>query len=737
MAEQVISPGVFQNESVPVTLEAPVFPEGAAIVGPTVLGPAEIPTVVTTYSEYKQKFGSDFVSGGQNYTYLTSISAQNYFAQGGQRLLVTRVTSGSFTAATSSLVQNGEVGTAADLATGSVRLRQFFDNQEVKFTRSGIEYRFITTDAPLPDDITTGVEQVYYYESSSTTFDTSGTNLANKINAALSNNEEADASAPLSSTGNILSASYVAATDTLLISGGITTDGGVTFTPSTGFTSVVTISTGSGTDFLDGSDGSSDDVRNFSLSSAAVGTNTFKLQTIGVGANQNSDSAIAAGGVLPSGSKDNLRWEITNADTSSGNFTLVIRQGNDRTDDKKVLETFRNINLDPRSNNFISRRVGSQVKSLNTDDAANPYIAITGEYPNKSKYVVVTEVPTTTPDYLDDDGNVRLSSFTASVPVNQTGSFGSAVGDPLTAVGSELKMYENITNGNTQGLAATDYTNVINLLKNKDEFPFNIISFPGLISGFALHKTELDKVINHVTSRGDAIIPIDLVEYGAAISTVTTKASDLNTSYAAAYWPWVKVRDVDLNKNVWVPAGTIIPSVYASNDQSSDAWFAPAGFTRGALPRVVTTERALKRSLRDTLYSNKVNPIASFPQVGFVVYGQKTLQSAASATDRVNVRRLLIALKKFIGDVSQNLVFEPNTLATRNAFLSVVNPYLETVQQRQGLYAFKVVMDASNNGPQVVDRNELRGAIYLQPTKTAEFIILDFNVLPTGAEFPS
>ena len=736
MAEQVISPGVFQNESVPVTLEAPVFPEGAAIVGPTVLGPAEIPTVVTTYSEFKQKFGSDFVSGGQNYTFLTSISAQNYFAQGGQRLLVTRVTSGSFTAATSSLVQNGEVGTAADLATGSVLLKQFIDNQELKFTRLGTEFRFITTDSPLPDDVTTGTEQIYYFESASA-LDTSGTNLTNKINAALSNNTTADASAPLSSIGNILSASYVAATDTLLISGGITTDGGVTYTPSTGFTSVVTISTGSGNDFLDGSDGSTDDVRNFSLSSAAIGTNTFTLQTIAVGDNQNSDSTIAAGGVFPSGSKDNLRWEITNADTSSGNFTLVIRQGNDRTDDKRVLETFRNVNLDPRSNNFISRRVGSQVKSLNTDDSANPYIAITGEYPNKSKYVVVSGVPTTTPDYLDDDGNVRLSTFTASVPTNQTGSFGAGTGNAITKAGSlGMKMYENIGTY-TQGVVADDYTNVINLLKNKDEFPFNIISFPGLISGLTAHKTELDKIINHITSRGDAIIPIDLVEYGAAISTVTTKANDLNTSYAATYWPWVKVRDIDLNKNVWAPAGTIIPSVYASNDQSSDAWFAPAGFTRGALPRVVTTERALKRSLRDTLYSNKVNPIASFPQVGFVVYGQKTLQSAASATDRVNVRRLLIALKKFIGDVSQNLVFEPNTLATRNAFLSVVNPYLETVQQRQGLYAFKVVMDASNNGPQVVDRNELRGAIYLQPTKTAEFIVLDFNVLPTGAEFPS
>jgi hypothetical protein len=115
---------------------------------------------------------------------------------------------------------------------------------------------------------------------------------------------------------------------------------------------------------------------------------------------------------------------------------------------------------------------------------------------------------------------------------------------------------------------------------------------------------------------------------------------------------------------------------------------------------------------------------------------KKTLQKKASALDRVNVRRLLIALKSYIVQVSDNLVFEQNTIATRNNFLATVNPYLESVQQRQGLFAFRVVMDETNNTPDVIDRNEMVGQIYLQPTKTAEFIILDFNVLPTGATFP-
>ena len=140
---------------------------------------------------------------------------------------------------------------------------------------------------------------------------------------------------------------------------------------------------------------------------------------------------------------------------------------------------------------------------------------------------------------------------------------------------------------------------------------------------------------------------------------------------------------------------------------------------------------------RDTLYDANINPIATFPSQGVVVFGQKTLQKRASALDRINVRRLLIALKGYISQISDNLVFEQNTNTTRNSFLSQVNPYLESVQQRQGLYAFKVVMDETNNTPDVIDRNELIGQIYIQPTKTAEFIMLDFNVLPTGATFPA
>lgn len=583
MAEQIISPGVFQNENIPVTLEAAAAPIGAALITPSVKGPVGIPTTVTTYSDYKTRFGSTVVSGGIEYAYFGNISAQNYFKQGGSNLLVTRIVSGavsSFTAASSS-----------NIVTGS---------------HAGVG--------------------------------------------------------------------------------------------------------GTGTN------------------------NVFTLQTISQGANQNSNSTETAGQALPNGTSDNLRFEISNVDSGSGIFTLSIRQGNDRTAEKTILETYRGVSLDPKRDDYIAKVIGNQTFSIGTD-GDDSFVEVTGEYPNKSKFVIVSAVNKPTPDYLDGAGNFK-PAFTSSMPANQSGSFSGGAGT-LFPTDQTVNWYKNITNTNTQGVSASDYSATINLLKNKEQYPFNVISVPGLIYDFALHATQLDKLITNTTTRGDSILPIDIVAHGSTVANAVSVAGDLNTNYAAAYWPWLLVNEEDSGANVWAPASAILPSVYVFNDNTSEAWFAPAGFTRGTMPNVVAPEKTLPRGLRDTLYNGKINPIATFPGTGVVVYGQKTLQSLSTALDRVNVRRLLISLKGFIGNVSQNLVFEPNTLQTRNSFLSVVNPYLESVQQNQGLYAFKVVMDDSNNGPDVIDRQELRGAIYLQPVKTAEFIVLDFNLLPTGAEFPA
>ena len=202
------------------------------------------------------------------------------------------------------------------------------------------------------------------------------------------------------------------------------------------------------------------------------------------------------------------------------------------------------------------------------------------------------------------------------------------------------------------------------------------------------------------------------------------------------YWPWVKIPDNSIGRSVWVPPSVAVAGVYSLNDKVSHEWFAPAGLNRGLISNASMVERKLTQGNRDELYDSNVNPIVTFPGQGVTVFGQKTLQKKSSALDRVNVRRLLIKLKKFVASTSRFLIFEQNNITTRKSFLSVVNPYMEQVQAQSGLNAFRIVMDDTNNTADVVDRNILYGQIFVQPTRTAEFVVLDFTVQPTGATFP-
>ena len=257
---------------------------------------------------------------------------------------------------------------------------------------------------------------------------------------------------------------------------------------------------------------------------------------------------------------------------------------------------------------------------------------------------------------------------------------------------------------------------------------------PGVIHG--LHSSITNHAISKMEARGDAFYVLDCVKYGDTIATATAAINTLDTNYAATYYPWVKIVDRNTSLPVWVPPSVVLAGTIAYTDKVAHEWFAPAGLNRGGLTTVLEAQTRLTHSERDELYEDRVNPIASFPGQGVCVWGQKTLQGRPSALDRVNVRRLLIRLKKFIASSSRYLVFEQNTTATRNRFLNIVNPFLESVQSNSGLSAFRVVMDDTNNTPDVVDRNQLVGQIFIQPTRTAEFIVLDFVVQPTGAAFP-
>ena len=700
MANTLISPGVLSIENDQSFITQQPVTVGAAIIGPTVKGPVEVPTICTSYTDYQNKFGTTFVSGSQQYSYFTSIAAYNYFLNGGETLLVARVVSGSFTSANSTPITNGELATTASLTVSSASLAPLTLEVSGSFSVNGIT--ITTTGSTVPTNTAT------------TIFVQTGSNFANTLISASEAFNFSSSVAPYSSSLQFISSSVTATTISF-------------FTTASQIGTVFSADVLNAYTFVSGST-----TTNFS---GATNEEALVLKTISEGTIMNSSSSLDASGSLASGSEDNIRFQIANSDTAAGTFSLIIRQGNDNTNEQIVLETWTNLSMDPTAPNYVARVIGDQVKVYNETDG--PQINVTGDYPNASRYVYVSSVATPTPLYFDNNG-IAKSQFTGSIPTNKNGSFTGATGD-LFGAGATF-FNNNITTAatNTQGLPSSSYDDMISLLANQDDYRFNVLITPGLFANQAnLGASQVTTIINNTMNRGDNIYITDLVPFGSSVSLATSTANSKNTSYAASYWPWVQVVDPNTAQLVWVPASTLVAGVYAYNDNVSEPWFAPAGINRGGLSTVVRAERKLTQAQRDTLYINKVNPIATFPGTGVVVYGQKTLQTKASALDRVNVRRLLISLKSYIGQVANNLVFEQNTIATRNAFLAQVNPFMESVQQRQGLYAFKVVMDSSNNTPDVIDRNQLVGQIYLQPTKTAEFIYLNFNILPTGVSFPA
>jgi hypothetical protein len=572
MSNFTTSPGVAISEVDNTYLTGQPVQAGAAIIGPTVKGPVEKPTLITTYSDFVTVFGDTFVSGGQSYSYLTSIAAYNYFNYGGTSLLVARVVT----------------------------------------------------------------ESANWTSAQSTT---------------------------ISSYLNATSASFV-------------------------------------------------------------------LETISEGAimNNSGSNMLGASGSLVSGSEDNVRWEVTNSNTGSGTFNVLIRRGNDIINNKVILESWNNLTLDPNSSRYISAIIGDQKLQYNS---STNQMEVSGSYPNMSKYVRVRTVNLPTPNYFDAAG-VAINAYTASLPINGSGSAGGSFTSATGNVNNTINLYNAIST-NTQGLIGASYNNMISLLGNPEAYQFNVLFTPGLLND--THTTQVTNIISNTIARGDNMYVMDLGTYGSSIGSAVAQAQTRDTSYAATYWPWVRMVDPATGKQVWVPASTVIPGVYAFNDKVSAPWFAPAGINRGGLSTVLQVELKLTQGNRDTLYSNNINPIATLPQQGVVVYGQKTLQKAQSALDRVNVRRLMIELKSYIRQIADTVVFEQNTTQTRNSFISRVNPYLETIQQKQGLYAFRIIMNDSNNGPAVIDQNQLVGQIYIQPTRTAEFISLDFILQPTGAQF--
>ena len=791
MAERIVSPGVFTREKDLSFLPQGVAEIGAALVGPTKKGPAFVPTIIRNFQEFEEMFGS------LDDRFYVPITAREYLRSAGTVTIVRILGIGGYQ---SNVVQiaaeksgtddneillvlapnnltEGEVTPLADtyvsgtfsaftVTSGSYQTSASFDSTSNKY------YKDVFSESPISSKAQGSDSPFYIYKQFPT--------------AAAANASGASTITGSVSALNLLQDYKKAITPSIL---------------------------------SQKQDGNSESL--FQVALRADGeTETNKHFKVGILNVKKAD-------------------EVAGSDF--GTFSLQVRKIDQQTyatTDDEIVEQFDNLNLDPKSTNFICRRIGTRWISVDSDGKVN-YNG-DAEWPNLSKYIFITgsatlneggfakglvpmghgalrfpismsieqssslgfpantftstQVSSTTSqydtsiffgfDFSKEDNRSFLMPLTTDSAVYHNPSFSledmsgddkarasmfggattfASSSNPISLAASNVAQRKffvplqggfdgvnpaikkntgkNITATNQQGLDCSSstssgsvaYERGIKALSNADEFDINMLATPGLI--YSLHPSPINLAQQTVQDRGDAFYVFDSVGWGDGITTAVNAITSVDTNYAATYYPWVKLLDDTVNIPVWVPPSVVIPGVIAQNDRVAHEWFAPAGLNRGGLRGVLEAKTRLTHAERDLLYENRINPIASFPGQGVVVFGQKTLQAAPSALDRINVRRLLIRLKKFIASSSRYLLFENNTVATRARFLNIVNPYLDSVQANQGLTGFRVVMDDSNNTPDVIDRNQLVGQIFIQPARSVEFIVLDFVVEPSGATF--
>jgi hypothetical protein len=779
MAERIVSPGVFTREKDLSFLPVGIGEIGAALIGQTIKGPAFVPTKVESFNEFQQNFG-----GLSEESYLP-YTAQAYLEDAGAATIVRVLGADGYTAKPIALVMSSSQGeyVGALLHPTTTTFGGDFDDSSVDAAASASSFILTLTGSLVSETITSAsldpqdskyITKLYGYAPKSSKSAYTFLNFSTFQSASFATGENVQVS--LTQVDVDYTKSYSWASTPWIKSQKV---GGV----ATNLFKLHTLSHGTATnyEFKVG-------IRDIKPASEVPGSEygTFSVIVRRVDTSKIPNS-IFGQSVQDADTRPNIVEEFTglNLDPNSPNYIKrVIGDKYITVDANGKLSTNGDYN---NASVHIRVEVDSDVDSGAIDSTLVPFgfgavtspLHSTYNLPTPS-YVVSQSVSNeynkrvflgynfdfTNTDNLNflmptPDGSTETVGTDFDLANCVTGTVGSETAITLTSdIDSKkfivpfqggfdgwepnrvVNMGNNIVAGNTQGLDCSSATaagttalrKAINAVSNPDEFDLNMLVLPGILN--RLHSSVTTFAKDLCEDRQDCFYIMDAGGYSDSISTVVNSLSSFDSNYVATYHPWVKILDTDRNKPVWVPPSVVLPGVIAFNDSVAAEWYAPAGLNRGGLSNVIEVKTRLTHDERDTLYTNRINPIATFPGQGATVFGQKTLQAKPSALDRINVRRLMIAVKKYIASSTRYLVFEQNTAATRNRFLSIVNPYLESIQQRNGLYAFRVIMDDTNNTPDVIDRNIMVGEIWLQPAKTAEFIIVDFNILPTGAAFP-
>ena len=834
MAERIVSPGVFTREKDLSFLPQGVSEIGAAIVGPTKRGPSFVPTIVRSFEEFEQVFGS------YDNDYYTPFTVREYLRSAGTVTIVKVGYIGGYSVTGFNLVAT-EVSASEGQTLKKLVVASFLPTVKNSDGAGSISGSIGANNAASNFDLT--------INGANATASLSGLSIVPKGSATGGNDavsseyitKQIPSDPKAQSIGSTEAPAYMykyfeSSVSSSLARGQFNSAftsmsvESATFDFATGTESVSTADGNYITTITGASDAAS--ARTPYIQSQKIGgngTNLFRIYTRADGNDTNHYYVVI---------RDVKRPQNSNSSPTYAQFGLALW----RTGDSAPIESYSALNLDPDSSNYIVKVIGDMFSTVNN----NGEITVYGDYPNLSQYIrvgdykedlfrsnpnlqpmghaaVLDVVPTSQtggvpsasfgltqtsdgdnsnagtykeylpygiklhPDYPDSELSTNYA-YLAPVPKSETAGnnvdfalenmfgYGDAtsfefsnntnfsIATSTLTISSSVQQLKfsvpmqhgfdginpaaskatgtSITATNTSGFDCSSttasgsiaYKRAINAVSNPDDYDINMLVTPGIIHKH--HSVVSNHAIDKVEARADAFYVMDGSDIDDNVATAVDNVVSLDTNYVATYYPWVKMENPSGNGLIFVPPSVVIPGVIAFTDSVAHEWFAPAGLNRGGLSNVRMTKKKLTHTDRDTLYEGRVNPIASFPGQGVVVFGQKTLQAKPSALDRINVRRLLIRLKKFIASSSRFLVFEQNDSSTRARFLNIVNPFLEGVQANSGLSAFKVVMDDSNNTPDVVDRNQLVGQIFIQPTRTAEFIVLDFSVLPTGAAFP-
>jgi len=772
MAEKIVSPGVFTNEKDLSFLPSGVAQIGAAIVGPTPKGPAFVPTVIRTYDDFAALYGD---TEGNYYvpyavkSYLKSASVVTVVRivhEGGYSVTAKGVTVGGtlvgalLPTRTYGAANGSSAGFAPTVGPASIAVAP--DTYTVSYDTGSSDY--ITKVIGTSVDGSKLAYAYLWFKNAATALGTVGASGANLILDFTADgfNKPSPAATPWITSqganpeklfrvltlgdGDLFNRSYKISIINNTLAGNL---------PGTDYGSFTILVRQYGD-----SDQNPTVLETYSNLTLDPDSPNFIARRIGdTGYEVRDNGEVIIIGDYRNVSK-HIRVEVTDAIKRKAADPGLNPYGHEAYMDPipstAALPPVPTITSDPQINGAYSTRAyygmnfndydhWNFLRPIPSASAANAALAF-----NLDNCTVSLDYGTPGPGTLLVSGAAGqpadiVDSTLKGADVQNIAKFTVAMQGGFDGMDMALPLYTgtSILPNNTLGLECSGvnssgslgYRKAFNVLANAETYDINMMALPGIT--IEDHPTVVERAITMATDRGDTFLVLDPVRQGKTVAEAVgaVAISGLDTSYAATYWPWVKIMDTNRFRPIWVPASAVLPRVIAQSDTAAFEWFAPAGLNRGGILDAVDVESKLSFAQRDTLYEARINPIATFPAQGVCVWGQKTLQTKASALDRVNVRRLMITLKKYIASATRYLVFENNTNETRNRFINIVTPYLENVKARQGLYAFRVVMDETNNTPDVIDRNQLYGQIFLQPAKTAEFIILDFNILPTGASF--